>query len=206
MHWRRNMIGSKTHPRSQPSRRSPTQGDLELARQLQEAFLPRDYPIFPGSGVPPARACLHSHIATAAAKQPAVISFDIFSLSQTRAGIFICDVTGQGLRGAVITSVLRTLLEELRPTIHDPGSFLEALNLRLRGLLERVKKPISATAFFMIQTSPRKRCPLRMPVILTRCGCDGKRALLSRFAEVRRRPGLPWDSRLSNVSNISLLV
>ena len=131
------------------------QADLELARQLQEAFLPRDYPIFPGSGVSGQSLLSFAHCYRPA-KAVGGDFFDIFSLSQTRAGIFICDVTGQGLRGAVITSVLRTLLEELGPTIHDTGSFLGALNLRLRGLLERVKEPISATAFFMIADTASK--------------------------------------------------
>ena len=123
------------------------QADLELARQLQEAFLPRDYPIFPGSSGQSLLSFAHCY---RPAKAVGGDFFDIFSLSQTRAGIFICDVKGQGLRGAVITSVLRNLLEELRPTIHDAGSFLGALNLRLRALLERVKEPISAAAFFII--------------------------------------------------------
>ena len=131
------------------------QADLELARQLQEAFLPRDYPIFPGSGVSGQSLLSFAHCYRPA-KAVGGDFFEIFSLSQTRAGIFICDVTGQGLRGAVITSVLRTLLEELRPTIHDAGSFLGALNLRLRALLERVKEPISATAFFMIADTASK--------------------------------------------------
>jgi phosphoserine phosphatase RsbU/P len=131
------------------------QADLELARQLQEAFVPRDYPIFPGSGVSGQSLLSFAHCYRPA-KAVGGDFFDIFSLSQTRAGIFICDVTGQGLRGAVITSVLRTLLEELRPMIHDAGSFLGALNLRLRALLERVKEPISATAFFMIADTASK--------------------------------------------------
>jgi sigma-B regulation protein RsbU (phosphoserine phosphatase) len=131
------------------------QADLELARQLQEAFVPRDYPIFPGSGVSDQSLLSFAHCYRPADAVGGDF-FDIFSLSQTRAGIFICDVTGQGLRGAVITSVLRTLLEELRPMIHDAGSFLGALNLRLRALLERVKEPISATAFFMIADTASK--------------------------------------------------
>jgi phosphoserine phosphatase RsbU/P len=131
------------------------QADLELARQLQEAFVPRDYPIFPGSGVSGQSLLSFAHCYRPADAVGGDF-FDIFSLSQTRAGIFICDVTGQGLRGAVITSVLRTLLEELRPMIHDAGSFLGALNLRLRALLERVKEPISATAFFMIADTASK--------------------------------------------------
>ena len=131
------------------------QADLELARQLQEAFVPRDYPIFPGYGASGQSLLSFAHCYRLADAVGGDF-FDIFSLSQTRAGIFICDVTGQGLRGAVITSVLRTLLEELRPMIHDAGSFLGALNLRLRALLERVKEPISATAFFMIADTALK--------------------------------------------------
>ena len=131
------------------------QADLELARQLQEAFLQRDYPIFPGSGVSGQSLLSFAHCYRPTDAVGGDF-FDIFSLSQTRAGIFICDVTGQGLRGAVITSVLRTLLEELRPMTRDAGSFLGALNLRLRALLERVKEPISATAFFMIADAASK--------------------------------------------------
>ena len=97
---------------------------LNWLDSFNEAFVPRDYPIFPGYG-----ASGQSLLSFAHCYRPADAVggdfFDIFSLSQTRAGIFICDVTGQGLRGAVITSVLRTLLEELRPMIHDAGSFLE---------------------------------------------------------------------------------
>ena len=82
--------------------------------------------------------------------------FDIFSLSQTRVGILICDVVGHGLRGTLVTSVIRALLEELRPMMHNAGRFLGALNLRLRAVLERVDEPFLATAFYMIADTASK--------------------------------------------------
>ncbi|HEY5706031.1 MAG TPA: SpoIIE family protein phosphatase [Terrimicrobiaceae bacterium] len=131
------------------------EADLQLAREIQEALLPRDYPIFPGSGI-----SRQSLLSFAHCYRPAEAIggdfFDIFSLSQARAGIFICDVTGHGLRGALVTSILRTLLEELRPLMDDAGSFLGALNRRLRAVLERVEQPISATAFYMIADTAAK--------------------------------------------------
>jgi phosphoserine phosphatase RsbU/P len=136
------------------SKNASFQADLELARKLQEAFMSRDYPIFP-SGVSGQSLLSFAHCYRPADAVGGDF-FEILPLSQTRAGIFICDVTGQGLRGAVMTSVLRTLLEELRPMMQDAGSFLGVLNLRLRALLEPVKEPISATAFFMIADTTSK--------------------------------------------------
>jgi sigma-B regulation protein RsbU (phosphoserine phosphatase) len=57
---------------------------------------------------------------------------------------------GHGLRAALITAIIRALLEELRPVMHNAGRFLNVLNLRLRAILERVEEPFVATAFYMI--------------------------------------------------------
>lgn len=132
------------------SKNAQFQADLQLARAIQEALLPRDYPIFPGFGASGQSLLSFAHCYRPAQGVPGSDFFNVFSLSENRAGILISDVIGQGLRGALVTAVLRTLLEELRPMMHDAGSFLDALNLRLRAVLERVEEPISATAFYMI--------------------------------------------------------
>ena len=138
------------------SKNAQFQADLQLARAIQEALLPRDYPIFPGFGASGKSLLSFGHCYRPAEAIPGSDFFDIFSLSEARAGVLICDVIGQGLRGALVTAVLRTLLEELRPMRHDAGSFLEALNLRLRAVLERVEEPVSATAFYMIADTDAK--------------------------------------------------
>jgi phosphoserine phosphatase RsbU/P len=124
------------------------EADLRMAREIQLALLPRDYPTlshFGKSG--------HSELTFAHCYRPAEAVggdfFDIFPLSPTRAGIFICDVMGHGLRAALVTAIIRTLLEELRPMMQNPGRFLSALNLQLRAILERVDEPFIATAFYL---------------------------------------------------------
>ncbi len=131
------------------------QADLQLAREVQEALLPRDYPTFPGFGVSGQNALsfAHCYLPTAAVGGD---FFDIFPLSKTRAGILVCDVMGHGLRAALITAIIRALLEELRPMMHQAGRFLESLNLRLRAVLERVEEPFVATAFYLIADTATK--------------------------------------------------
>ncbi len=131
------------------------EADIQLAREVQEALLPRDYPTFPGFGVSGQNALSFAHCYLPAAAVGGDF-FDIFPLSQTRAGILVCDVMGHGLRAALITAIIRALLEELRSMMHQAGRFLEALNLRLRAVLERVEEPFVATAFYMIADTAAK--------------------------------------------------
>jgi phosphoserine phosphatase RsbU/P len=56
----------------------------------------------------------------------------------------------------LITAIIRALLEELRPMMHQAGRFLESLNLRLRAVLERVEEPFVATAFYLIADTANK--------------------------------------------------
>jgi sigma-B regulation protein RsbU (phosphoserine phosphatase) len=131
------------------------QADLQLAREVQEALLPRDYPTFPGFGVSGQNALSFAHCYLPAAAVGGDF-FDIFPLSKTRAGVLVCDVMGHGLRAALIMAIIRALLEELRPMMHQAGRFLESLNLRLRAVLERVEEPFVATAFYMIADTATK--------------------------------------------------
>ena len=131
------------------------EADLRMAREVQLALLPRDYPTlshFGSSG--------YSALSFAHCYRPAEAVggdfFDIFPLSPTRAGIFICDVMGHGLRAALVTAIIRTLLEELRPMMQNPGRFLSALNLQLRAILERVDEPFIATAFYLTADTATK--------------------------------------------------
>jgi phosphoserine phosphatase RsbU/P len=125
------------------------EADLRMAREVQNALLPREYPSLPGydlSGHPP---FTFAHYYRPAATVGGDF-FDFFPLSQNRLGIFICDVMGHGLRAALVTAIIRAVLEELRPVMFNAGRFLSMLNLRLRSILERVDEPFVATAFYLI--------------------------------------------------------
>jgi sigma-B regulation protein RsbU (phosphoserine phosphatase) len=128
---------------------SQLEADIRMARDVQLALLPRDYPKITESGMSG-----HCQLSFAHHYHPAATVggdfFDIFPLSSQRVGILICDVMGHGLRAALITAIIRTLLEELRPVMHNAGRFLNMLNLHLRAILERVEEPFVATACYVI--------------------------------------------------------
>ena len=131
------------------------EADLRMAREIQLALLPRDYPTFSDFGSSGFSALTFAHCYRPAAAVGGDF-FDIFPLSRNRAGVFICDVMGHGLRAALVTAIIRTLLEELRPVMQNAGRFLSALNLRLRAILERLDEPFIATAFYLIADTAMK--------------------------------------------------
>jgi len=131
------------------------EADLRMAREVQLALLPRDYPTLEDYGSSEYSALTFAHCYRPAEAVGGDF-FDIFPLSQNRAGVFICDVMGHGLRAALVTAIIRTLLEELRPVMQNAGRFLSALNLRLRAILERLDEPFIATAFYLIADAATK--------------------------------------------------
>jgi sigma-B regulation protein RsbU (phosphoserine phosphatase) len=137
------------------ARNAQLEADLRMAREVQLALLPRDYPQVTHFGTSGYSTLSFAHCYRPAAAVGGDF-FDIFPLSSNRAGVFICDVMGHGLRAALITAIIRTLLEELRPMMHNPGRFLSALNLQLRAILERVEEPFIATAFYLIADTATK--------------------------------------------------
>jgi sigma-B regulation protein RsbU (phosphoserine phosphatase) len=137
------------------ARNAQFEADLRMAREVQLALLPREYPTLTGhdvSGHPPFSFAHYYRPAAAVGGD----FFDFFPLSQNRLGVFICDVMGHGLRAALVTAIIRALLEELRPVMFNAGRFLSALNLRLRVILERVDEPFVATAFYLIVDAASK--------------------------------------------------
>ena len=94
-----------------------------MARELQAAFLPRHFPVFPAKASPEQSAC---SFATATRRpRNSAATFSTSSRSPTaKAGVLICDVMGHGVRAALVTAIVRGLVEELKPIAADPGRFL----------------------------------------------------------------------------------
>src|SRR4029434_312535 len=76
--------------------------------------------------------------------------FNVFALSDTRAGVFICDVMGHGMRAALVTAIMRGLVEELLPVANESGRFLTEINQSLHAILRRTDVPMLATAFYFV--------------------------------------------------------
>lgn len=123
--------------------------DIELAREVQETLLPQHYPRFPANVALEQSALRFCH-----RYQPTVALggdfFDVLQLSDTQAGVFICDVMGHGVRAALVTAIIRGLVEELRLWAPDAGRFLTQINHGLVSILRQTKMPIFATAFYLV--------------------------------------------------------
>jgi PAS domain S-box-containing protein len=90
------------------------QADLEMARDIQQVFLTQKYPSFPRNLTPQESWLGFCHWYQPA-EQVGGDFFCVLPLSETAAGVFICDVLGHGLRAALVTAIVRGLLEELTP-------------------------------------------------------------------------------------------
>ena len=125
------------------------EADLKTARDVQLAMLPQQYPAFP-LGAPPDQSLLlfgHRYQPTG---QVGGDFFNVLPLAANKAGLFICDVMGHGVRSALVTAMLRALVEELRPMAEEPGQLLTRINHDLRSILQQTGTPLFTTAFYLV--------------------------------------------------------
>jgi sigma-B regulation protein RsbU (phosphoserine phosphatase) len=123
--------------------------DLKMAREIQLTMLPQQYPAFPRSG-PGSESALqftHRYLPTGSVGGD---FFTISALSETQAGVFLCDVAGHGVRSALVTAMIRALAEELKPFAGNPGEFLTKLNSDLFSILKHAGFPLLTTAFYLV--------------------------------------------------------
>jgi sigma-B regulation protein RsbU (phosphoserine phosphatase) len=123
--------------------------NLQMAREIQFATLPQQYPVFP-PGVPPEQSAFQFVHRYQPAETVSGDFFNVSALSEDEAAAFICDVTGHGVRAALVTAMIRALVEELKPIAHDPGQFLRKLNADLFTILKTTGSPMLTTAFYLV--------------------------------------------------------
>jgi serine phosphatase RsbU (regulator of sigma subunit) len=125
------------------------EADLRLAREIQLALLPQKFPTFPHDAAEVASA-LRFSVSYHPAATVGGDFYHVLQISDSVAGVFICDVMGHDVRAALVSAVLRTLVEELKSTAGDAAWFLTEVNQRLIEILGRTEAPIFATAFYAV--------------------------------------------------------
>ena len=123
--------------------------NLRMAREIQTSMLPQQYPVFP-KNVPPEQSAFQFVHRYEPAESVSGDFFSVSALSDTEASMFICDVTGHGVRAALVTAMIRALAEELKPLARDPGMFLRKLNSDLCSILKSTGSPMLTTAFYLV--------------------------------------------------------
>ena len=129
--------------------------DLKMARDIQQAILPQQYPTFP-PGVDEASSLLRFAHRYHPTGQVGGDFFNVLALSDSQAGLFICDVMGHGVRSALVTAMVRGLVEELRPIALDPGQLLTRINSDLRAILQQTGTPLFTTALYLVADLKRR--------------------------------------------------
>jgi serine phosphatase RsbU (regulator of sigma subunit) len=123
--------------------------DLKMARELQMALLPKQFPSIP-RGVRPA----DSAIKFSSFYYPAgSVSGDFYSVSyrsDTAVDVLIADVMGHGVRAGLITAMMRALVEKLSAAPPDPAAILAKINHSLFEILNHTGVTLFATAFYLI--------------------------------------------------------
>jgi sigma-B regulation protein RsbU (phosphoserine phosphatase) len=123
--------------------------ELQLAGELQKTLFQSQYPTFP-AGAPPEESLIDFAHLYSASEQVGGDFFSIRKISETEAGIFLCDVMGHGVRAALGTTLIRGLVEEISSNETDPGLYLARLNQKLHPILNSKDEIFYATACYMV--------------------------------------------------------
>ena len=140
-----NLAAVEAQRRELAARNRLIEEDLRLAREMQLALLP-DKPL---RVVAAGRAVETRHL-----YQPAdLMGGDFFTATSPGPGLLACgifDVMGHGVRPALITAILRALMEESVAAAADPGAMLTHLNQSLVRVLRSSGDFIFVTAGYAV--------------------------------------------------------
>jgi phosphoserine phosphatase RsbU/P len=123
--------------------------DLRMATELQQALMPGTYPRFP-AGLGNKTMELHFYHRYLPASMMGGDFFHIARLSDDAAGICICDVMGHGVRAALVTAMLRALIETHAGEAPDPGRFLTELNSEFTEIMKETGTLVFATMLYCV--------------------------------------------------------
>jgi len=138
--------------------------DLRMATELQQALMPSTCPRFP-AGLGKKTTELHFYHRYLPASMMGGDFFHIARLSDDAAGICICDVMGHGVRAALVTAMLRALIETHAGEAPDPGRFLTELNSEFTEIMKETGTLVFATMLYCVINPGRGKSILAARVI-----------------------------------------
>ena len=122
--------------------------ELKMARELQLAMLPHQFPRIPAHDTRESALEFFSFFLPNGSVSGDF--FDVVSLSDTAVGLFICDVMGHDVRAALVTAMMRALVEDLSQTATEPGHLLGLINRGLANIFKQTGATMYATACYLI--------------------------------------------------------
>ena len=178
-----------------------TEEELKMARELQLAMLPHEFPCMPRRK-PREESNLEFFSFFFPSGAVSGDFFDVIPLSDTTVGLFICDVMGHDVRAALVTAMMRALVVDLSATTTEPGDLLTQINREVAGVFKQTDATMYATAFYLIADVARAELRFASAAHPEPSSCTGARAPSSGWDTDRdRKRARPWDFSLRPVSH-----
>ena len=131
------------------------QRDLEFARDFQAKLMPQKYPHLQSPLKSDMMGLDFYHIYKPASSVSGDF-FDVLKLSDSTVGIFIADVMGHGVRSALVTAILTTLMHNIKSHADQPAEFLQLLNSHFHKMIYNPGELIFASAFYLVLDLEKK--------------------------------------------------
>ncbi len=125
------------------------QRDLEFARDFQVKMMPQGYPHIKSPFKNDMIGLDFYHIYKPASSVSGDF-FDVLEISDSIVGIFIADVMGHGVRSALVTAILTTLMHNIKSHADQPAEFLKLLNSHFHKMIYNSGELIFASAFYLV--------------------------------------------------------
>jgi serine phosphatase RsbU (regulator of sigma subunit) len=130
-------------------RNEQMQEELQMARELQFAMLPKRFPTIP-ENARSEESLLGFFSFYLPTGEVSGDFFNVFPVSKTSVGVLICDVMGHGVRAALVAGMMRALTEQHTHTGCDAGKLLSRLNESLHAILSQSATTMFATGLVVI--------------------------------------------------------
>ncbi len=134
--------------------------DLRMATELQQALMPSTYPTFPADAAAGATKLSFCHRYLAATLMGGDF-FHIARLSDDTAAICICDVMGHGVRAALITAMMRAMIETHAVEATRARSAPHATEQRVHGNFETDRHACFRDGALLRDQRQRRHRPFR---------------------------------------------
>ncbi len=123
--------------------------ELQMARELQLSLLP------PQGDQRPSAPPIHFGYRFEAAGEVSGDFLQVLEPAPHQLGLLLCDVMGHGVRSALISAMIRTLVSQLSELHGEPGELLTRMNELLFPILQQEEHPLFITAVCMVADSAR---------------------------------------------------
>jgi serine phosphatase RsbU (regulator of sigma subunit)/anti-sigma regulatory factor (Ser/Thr protein kinase)/tetratricopeptide (TPR) repeat protein len=121
------------------------QQEMHIAKQIQQTLLPGDFPVLEGYDISSFYA---------AAKEVGGDFYDFIEVDKDTLGVVVADVSGKGVPGAFVMTMIRTALRSEARGVKDAAEVLAKVN---DFVVNDMKRGMFVTLFYVIIDSKRRR-------------------------------------------------